>query len=208
MQSFLIWMNFRACTMAASPSSLLSAWALQSDLPPIRRALDAPAPGARIGEYEILRRLGEGEFATVWECVKASKKSGDRYACKAIDKARVQQRSLVKCKRNIGRVAGEVVALRRCGHAGVVRLLDVAQGAAHVFLILERGDRDLYAFLDDHPEGCDEVVVRRVARSVETNHWFRSAQATLKLVELAQNEVFSARSWTGDHLCARDLEVW
>ena len=38
---------------------------------------------------------------------------------------------------------------------------------------------------------------------VENNHWFGSAQATLKLVYLAQNEVFSARSWTGDHLYAR-----
>ena len=42
-----------------------------------------------------------------------------------------------------------------------------------------------------------------VAPSVEINHWFGSARATLKPVSLAQNEVFSARSWTGVHLYAR-----
>ena len=46
----------------------------------------------------------------------------------------------------------------------------------------------------------DGVVVDA---SVETDQWFGSAQATLKLVSLAQNEVFSARSWTGDHLCTK-----
>ena len=38
---------------------------------------------------------------------------------------------------------------------------------------------------------------------VENNHWFGSAQAALKLVYLAKNEVLSAHSWTGDHLYAR-----
>ena len=41
-----------------------------------------------------------------------------------------------------------------------MRLYDVVQSPAHVYLVLERGDRDLYAFLDDYKDGCTEDVVR------------------------------------------------
>lgn len=57
--------------------------------------------------------------------------------------------SLHKAKRNIKRVDTEVRALKRFSHAAVVRLCDVIQSPAHVYLILERGDQDLYAFLDE-----------------------------------------------------------
>ena len=33
-----------------------------------------------------------------------------------------------------------------------------------MYLVLERGDRDLYAFLDDYKDGCTEDVVRSVMR--------------------------------------------
>ena len=58
----------------------------------------------------------------------------------------------------------EVRALKRFSHAAVVRLCDVIQSPAHVYLILERGDQDLYAFLDDYKDGCTEDVVRSVIR--------------------------------------------
>jgi len=54
--------------------------------------------------------------------------------------------------------------LKRFSHAAVVRLCDVIQSPAHVYLILERGDQDLYAFLDDYKDGCTEDVVRSVIR--------------------------------------------
>lgn len=49
-------------------------------------------------------------------------------------------------------------------HAGVCRLYEVMQSPLHVYLVMEKGDRDLYAFLDDYPEGCDEGVVKSVTR--------------------------------------------
>ena len=54
--------------------------------------------------------------------------------------------------------------MKRFSHAAVVRLCDVIQSPAHVYLILERGDQDLYAFLDDYKDGCTEDVVRSVIR--------------------------------------------
>jgi len=73
--------------------------------------------------------------------------------------------SLHKAKRNIRRVDTEVRALKRFSHAAVVRLHDVIQSPSYVYLVLERGDRELYAFLDDYKDGCTEDVVRSVMRS-------------------------------------------
>ncbi len=100
----------------------------------------------------------------MFECVKGEDRS-KTFACKAIRKERVQRHaSLHKAKRNIKRVDTEVRALKRFSHAAVVRLYDVIQSPAHVYLVLERGDRDLYAFLDDYKDGCTEDVVRSVMR--------------------------------------------
>ena len=100
----------------------------------------------------------------MFECVKREDRS-KKFACKAIRKERVQRHaSLHKAKRNIKRVDTEVRALKRFSHAAVVRLYDVIQSPQHVYLVLERGDRDLYAFLDDYKDGCTEDVVRSVMR--------------------------------------------
>ena len=88
-------------------------------------------------------RTGEGEFAQVFECVK--RRTVPKFACKAIRKERVQRHaSLHKAKRNIKRVDTEVSS-ETLRTPAVVRLYDVIQSPAHVYLVLERGDRDLYA---------------------------------------------------------------
>ena len=91
----------------------------------------------------------------MFECVKREDRA-KKFACKAIRKERVQ-RHAHKAKRNIKRVDTGVRALKRFSHAAVVRLYDVIQSPQHVYLVLERGDRDLYAFLDDYKDGCTKA---------------------------------------------------
>ena len=72
--------------------------------------------------------------------------------------------SVVKSIRNIGRVNREVKAMRAANHAGICRLFDVMQTPSHIYLVLEKGDRDLYALIDDYPGGCPETVVKSATR--------------------------------------------
>ena len=156
--------------MAPQNSSLESTWAAQADLPPICEDLVevplAKGAGGTIGAYELTRRLGEGEFAAVYECTRAADgPDGKRYAVKAINKAKVQRHSsILKSKRNIRRVNLEVAAMRRFRHGGICQLYDVVQSDSFVYLVMEMGERDLFTFLDDHPEGCPEPVVKQVMR--------------------------------------------
>ena len=54
--------------------------------------------------------------------------------------------------------------MRAANHAGICRLFDVMQTPSHIYLVLEKGDRDLYALIDDYPGGCPENVVKSATR--------------------------------------------
>ena len=90
-----------------------------------------------------------------------------KYAFKAIKKARVQRHAqLHKAKRNIKRVDTEVASMKKLSHGAVVRLYDVIQSPSMLYIVLEKGDRDLYSFLDSHEyaDGCPDDVVKSVMR--------------------------------------------
>ena len=153
--------------------TLASAWAAQTSLPKIDRQLverALPDGRAQIGDYEVLRVLGEGEFATVYECRRMGDDDDDDaqiLACKAIKKAKVERHSsgsILKAKRNINRVSLELDAMGRLRHAGICRLYDALQSSTYVYCFLEAGERDLFSFLDDHPRGCAPDVCICVAR--------------------------------------------
>jgi len=145
-----------------SHTDLDSTWAKQDALPPCVPA-DSLLTETCVGPYEVLRRLGDGEFSTVVECRAGA--APETYALKVIGKAKVlRPSSMVKSIRNIGRVNREVKAMRAANHAGICRLFDVMQTPSHVYLVLEKGDRDLYALIDEYPGGCPETVVKSATR--------------------------------------------
>jgi len=61
-----------APTPESTASTLLSTWAQQRHLPPINPSLNGEQvrKGTILGKFELTRKLGEGEFAQVYECVK------------------------------------------------------------------------------------------------------------------------------------------
>ena len=153
-------------------SALLSTWTTCAALPPIDPELEEQPitqKHAKIGAYQLTRKLGVGEFANVYECIKRGedKATAKKYAFKAIRKARVQRHAqLHKAKRNIKRVDTEVASMKKLSHGAVVRLYDVIQSPTMLYIVLEKGDRDLYSFLDSHEyaDGCPDDVVKSVMR--------------------------------------------
>lgn len=152
---------------AGNDVALVSTWAAQSDLPPLDPTLveniDEVYETGSIGNYNVLRMLGEGEFACVYECGRPG--LDGTFALKAIIKAKVQRHNnLHKSKRNIRRVNTEVMAMRKFSHGGICELYDVMQSSTMVYLVMEMGERDLFAFLDEHPDGCPELIMKQIAR--------------------------------------------
>ena len=95
-----------------------------------------------MGRYRVTRTLGEGEFAKVYECRRDGE--GAPLALKAIKKAIVERHasnSILKAKRNIGRVGLEVAALRR------FRETTPYAQPAYAFNVYKVGANDLRRFL-------------------------------------------------------------
>ena len=125
---------------SGSHADLESTWAQQDALPPCVPA-DSLLTETRVGPYEVLRRLGDGEFSTVVECRKADKP--ETFALKVIGKAKVQRHSsILKSIETSAALNREVKAKRYANHAGICRLFDVMQTPSHIYLVLEKGDRD------------------------------------------------------------------
>ena len=62
-------------------AQLASAWAAAGHLPKLdAKLIEKALPGgkAQIGAYEVTRVLGEGEFATVYSCVRKRAKAQER----------------------------------------------------------------------------------------------------------------------------------
>ncbi|EGB11063.1 hypothetical protein AURANDRAFT_12693, partial [Aureococcus anophagefferens] len=117
------------------------------------------------GKYAVSRKLGEGEFATVFACRAGDDDGAPELALKVINKAKVQRHSsILKSKRNIRRVNMEVLAMRRCRHAGICRIYDVLHSPSSVYLVMEMAERDLFTFLDGYPDGCPEPIIKQVMR--------------------------------------------
>ena len=72
---------------SGSHTDLESTWEKQDALPPCVPA-DSLLTETRVGPYEVLRRLGDGEFSTVVECRAGA--APETYALKVIGKAKVQ----------------------------------------------------------------------------------------------------------------------
>ena len=150
-------------------ASLESAWKSQPDLPAVIPDMTTKPV---IGGWEAVKKLGEGEFATVFSCRRVrtgaeGEEEGENplLALKAINKAKVQRHTnILKSKRNIRRVNMEVAAMRRCAHESICLLHDVLQSQSYVYLIMEMGERDLFTFLDGYADGCPDVVIKQVMR--------------------------------------------
>ena len=95
-------------------SALLSTWTTCAALPPIDPELEEQPitqKHAKIGAYQLTRKLGVGEFANVYECIKREEAAmvTAKVRLQGHQKARVQRHAqLHKAKRNIKRVDTEV----------------------------------------------------------------------------------------------------
>ncbi|KAH8025740.1 hypothetical protein HPB51_011071 [Rhipicephalus microplus] len=89
--------------------------------------------------YSVREMLGDGNFATVYQCV--SRETGVEYALKIIDKDKCRGKASVHAD-NISlekeqMIANEVAILRRVQHPNVVRLVEEFNFDTELYLVME-----------------------------------------------------------------------
>lgn len=109
----------------------------------------------RVGEYYVGEILGQGQFATVKACRREGSES-DNLAVKIIKKDRFT--TFVSLKR----ISIEIETLRRLTSPHIIAIKDVVQTNNYLYLVTERGGKDLFESFEDHVGGIPEGWARDI----------------------------------------------
>jgi hypothetical protein len=111
-------------------------------------------------QYEIGKRIGDGNFAVVRECVRKS--DGVKLALKIIDKSKTVGAKESKMIEN------EVKSMRSINHPHCVRLYDVVDTATEIYLVMELvPGGDLFDRIVDHGK-YSEVGAATIIKNMTT----------------------------------------
>ena len=108
----------------------------------------------RVGEFSVGETLGQGQFATVRSCCRDGCEK--ELAVKIIKKDRFTTFTALK------RISNEIKILRRLRSDFIVSVKDVVQTMDNLYIITEKGGRDLFESFDDNPDGVPESWAKEV----------------------------------------------
>jgi serine/threonine protein kinase len=112
----------------------------------------------QIGEYRVGAPLGEGQFATVKNCY--LKNEDKEYALKIINKDRITSFTALM------RVSTEIDNLKLLKNPYIVSVTQVIHTETKLYIITEKGGRDLFEFFDEHPDGVPEDWAKQIIACV------------------------------------------
>ena len=169
-------------------------WHTQASLPKCDESVIETK--TRVGSYNILWDLGQGEFGKVRACQPRGEASkGCEYALKSIYKKGVTaKRDLRRAIRAVTRIGLEVEALNALSpHPSICGLIAALHTPEFIHLVMERADYDLYDFFETGvPESEAKHVIGRVAsalvrqlQTIGTPSSGFSARASAKLFSCA-----------------------
>jgi len=108
----------------------------------------------QIGTLTVGDPLGEGQFATVKNCYMP----GDpkEYALKIINKDRITSFTALM------RVSTEIDNLKLLKNPYIVSVTQVIHTESKLYIITEKGGKDLFEFFDEHPDGVPEEWAKQI----------------------------------------------
>lgn len=108
----------------------------------------------RVGEFKVREVLGQGQFATVRSCCRDG--SERELAVKIIKKDRFTTFTALK------RISNEIEILRKLKSDFIVSVKDVVQTVDNLYIVTEKGGRDLFESFDDNPDGVPESWAKEI----------------------------------------------
>lgn len=108
----------------------------------------------RVGEFAVGETLGQGQFATVKSCLKDGTRS--ELAVKIIKKHRFTTFTALK------RISNEIEILRKLKSEFIVSVKYVVQTTDNLYIVTEKGGKDLFEYFEDCPDGIPESWARDI----------------------------------------------
>lgn len=112
----------------------------------------------RVGDYTVGETLGQGQFATVRSCCKDGTRN--ELAVKIIKKDRFTTFTALK------RISNEIEILRKLESEYIVSVNDVVQTMDNLYIVTEKGGRDLFEYFYGSPDGVPESWAKEIITCV------------------------------------------
>jgi serine/threonine protein kinase len=109
---------------------------------------------SRVGKYSVGEVLGEGQFAIVKSC--RTDDCNVDLAMKTITKREITTFAAIR------RISNEISTLKYLQSKFVVNIWDAVHTTDSLYIIAEKGGRDLFEFFDEHPNGVSEEWAREI----------------------------------------------
>ncbi|CAD0112859.1 unnamed protein product [Aureobasidium uvarum] len=151
-----------------------------------------PAPPAtnkrRLGQYDIVRTLGEGSFGKVKLAV--HKVSGQKVALKIISRQKLVTRDMA------GRIEREIQYLQLLRHPHIIKLYTVITTPKEIIMVLEYAGGELFQYILDHgrmPEDKARKFFQQIVCAVEYCHRHKIVHRDLKPENLLLDDALNVK---------------
>jgi serine/threonine protein kinase len=124
-------------------------------IPPVESE-SYPESESRIGHYNILGDIGRGQTANVKSCQRVDDTKSE-YAVKVMSKNKVTSIASLR------RVSDEIKALQILAGQHITNITEVIHTATKLYIVLEKGGKDLFSFFDEYPIGVPENIAKKVS---------------------------------------------
>ena len=129
--------------------------------------------------YDLMNSLGEGHFGKVYKC--KNKKSGDIYAVKIINKAKLKPK-------DVDLIRQEKIILNLIKHENIISLKDFFEDKQNIYLITEFYEGgDLLSYLEEKQIMGEEIseknsarIIRKIAQGIGYLNFFGIVHRDLK----------------------------
>jgi len=137
----------------------------------------------RLGQYDVIKTLGEGSFGKVKLAVHRA--SQQKVALKIINRKKLQTRDMT------GRIEREIQYLQLLRHPHIIKLYTVITGSNEIIMVLEYAGGELFDYIVNHgrmPEDKARRFFQQIVCAVEYCHRHKIVHRDLKPENLLLDE--------------------
>ncbi|KAF2155002.1 Pkinase-domain-containing protein [Myriangium duriaei CBS 260.36] len=142
----------------------------------------------RLGQYDIVRTLGEGSFGKVK--LATHKVSGQKVALKIISRSKLVTRDMA------GRIEREIQYLQLLRHPHIIKLFTVITTPREIVMVLEYAGGELFEYIVNHgrlPEDKARKFFQQIVCAVEYCHRHKIVHRDLKPENLLLDDSFNVK---------------
>ena len=144
--------------------------------------------GSKIGNYQIIKTLGEGSFGKVKLAYHTT--TGQKVALKIINKKILSKSDMQ------GRIEREISYLRLLRHPHIIKLYDVIKSKDEIIMVIEYADHELFDYIVQRDKMSEDKARRffqQIISAVEYCHRHKIVHRDLKPENLLLDEHFNVK---------------